>query len=184
MPAMDTVIDTGRLLLRRFTTDDLEAFYQLGSRPEIIRYAQSAPLASREQALEFMKAAPFHDYATYGYGRFACVWKATGGVIGFSGVKYVPEIEDTELGYRFLPEHWGRGLATEAGAASIEFARSTLGLKRLVAMVHPDNIASARVVTKLGFTVEKQLRYSGLPGIDIHLFACSLATGSSAAGVP
>lgn len=43
---MDTVIDTGRLLLRRFTTDDLEAFYQLGSRPEIIRYAQAEPLAS------------------------------------------------------------------------------------------------------------------------------------------
>ena len=181
---MDTVIDTGRLLLRRFTTDDLEAFYQLGSRPEIIRYAQATPLASREQALEFMKAAPFHDYATYGYGRFACVWKATGQVIGFSGLKYVPEIEDTELGYRFLPEYWGRGLATEAGTASIEFARSTLGLHRLVAMVHPDNVASARVVTKLRFSVERQLRYSGLPGIDIDLFARSLARASAAGGVP
>jgi RimJ/RimL family protein N-acetyltransferase len=45
-------------------------------------------------------------------------------VIGFSGVKYVPEIGGTELGYRFLPEYWGRGLATEAGEASIEFARN------------------------------------------------------------
>jgi RimJ/RimL family protein N-acetyltransferase len=131
-----------------------------------------------------MQAAPFHDYATYGYGRFACVWKATGEVIGFSGIKYVPEIEDNELGYRFLPEYWGRGLATEAGAASIEFARTTLRLGRLVAMVHPDNVASARVVTKLGFSVEKKLRYSGLPGIDIDLFARSLATVPSAAGVP
>ena len=181
---MATVIDTGRLLLRRFTTDDLDAFYQLGSRPEIIRYAQAVPLASREQALEFMKVAPFRDYATYGYGRFACVWKATGAVIGFSGVKYVPEIEDNELGYRFLPEFWGRGLATEAGEASIEFARSKLRLERLVAMVHPDNVASARVVIKLGFSVEKKLRYSGLPGIDIDLFARSLTTAPSAAGVP
>lgn len=171
---MDTVIDTGRLILRRFTMDDLEAFYQLGSRPEIIRHAQAEPLASREQALEFMKAAPFHDYATYGYGRFACVWKATGEVIGFSGVKYVPEIEDTELGYRFLPDYWGRGLATEAGEASIEFARTTLGLRRLVAMVHPDNVASARVVTKLGFSVAKKLRYSGLPGVDIDLYSLTL----------
>lgn len=181
---MDAVIETRRLVLRRFTTGDLEAFFRLGSQPEIIRHAQATPLASREQALEFMKAAPFHDYATHGYGRFACVWKATGEVIGFSGVKYVPEIGDTELGYRFLPEYWGRGLATEAGAASIEFARSTLGLARLVAMVHPDNIASARVVTKLGFSVEKKLRYSGLPGIDIELYARSLATARSAAGVP
>ena len=171
---MDKVIDTGRLVLRRFTLEDLRAFYQLTSRTEIIRYAQSKPVASLEDALEMMKAAPFHDYATYGYGRFACVWKETGDVIGFSGVKFVPEISDTELGYRFFPEYWGKGLATEAGQASIEFARSDLGLKRLVAMVHPDNVASARVLAKLGFSVEKRLSYSGLEGVDVDLFARSI----------
>jgi len=171
---MDNVIDTGRMILRRFSLDDLQAFYQLASRPEIIRYAQSAPVASLEQARELMIAAPFHDYATYGYGRFACVWKETGEVIGFSGVKFVPEIGDTELGYRFLAEHWGKGLATEAGRASIEFARSDLGLKRLVAMVHPDNVASARVLAKLGFSVEKKLAYSGLEGVEVDLFARSI----------
>ena len=89
---MHEPIDTGRLILRRFDEGDLEAFYQLWSRPEIIRYAQSEPVASREQALQLMKAAPLHDYATHGYGRFACVWKATGDVIGFSGPKYLPEL--------------------------------------------------------------------------------------------
>ena len=171
---MDKVIDTRRLILRRFTLDDLQAFHQLTSRPEIIRYAQSKPVASLEDALEMMKSAPFHDYATYGYGRFACVWKETGDVIGFSGVKFVPEISETELGYRFFPEYWGKGLATEAGQASIEFARSDLGLKRLVAMVHPDNVASARVLAKLGFSVEKKLSYSGLEGVDVDLFARSI----------
>ena len=171
---MDRVIDTRRLILRRFTLDDLQAFHQLTSRPEIIRYAQSKPVASLEDALGMMKAAPFHDYATYGYGRFACVWKETGDVIGFSGVKFVPEISETELGYRFFPEYWGKGLATEAGQASIEFARSDLGLKRLVAMVHPDNVASARVLAKLGFSVEKRLSYSGLEGVDVDLFARSI----------
>jgi RimJ/RimL family protein N-acetyltransferase len=174
MAAMNKVIDTGRLILRRFTLDDVPALYQLCSRPEIIRYAQSTPLASIEEAREFMQAAPFRDYATYGYGRFACVWKESGAVIGFSGLKYVPEIADTELGYRFFPEFWGMGLATEAGRASIDFARSDLGLKRLVAMVHPDNVASASVLAKLGFAVEKQLRYSGLNDIDVNLFARAL----------
>ena len=174
MVAMDKVIDTGRLILRRFTPDDLEAFYQLVSRPEIIRYAQSKPLASVDEARDFMQAAPFHDYARYGYGRFACVWKETGAVIGFSGLKYVPEISDTELGYRFFPEFWGMGLATEAGRASIDFARSDLGLKRLVALVHPENVASANVLMKLGFSVEKQLRYSGLKDVDVNLFARDL----------
>jgi ribosomal-protein-alanine N-acetyltransferase len=86
----------------------------------------------------------------------------------------VPEISDTELGYRFFPEYWGKGLATEAGRASIEFARSDLGLKRLVAMVHPDNVASARVVAKLGFSIERKLRYSGLRGVEVDLFARSI----------
>jgi RimJ/RimL family protein N-acetyltransferase len=175
---MNKIIDTGRLILRRFTLDDLPAFYELCSQPEIIRYAQSTPLASLEEARAFMHAAPFHDYATYGYGRFACVWKESGEVIGFSGVKYVPEIGDTELGYRFLPEFWGLGLATEAGRASIEFARADLGLGRLVAMVHPDNVASANVLTKLGFAVEKQLRYSGLQGVDVNLFSIDLRQGT------
>lgn len=168
---MDKVIDTGRLILRRFELNDLEAFYQLCSRPEIIRYAQSTPVASLEAAREFMQNAPFHDYATYGYGRFACVWKETGAVIGFSGLKYVPEISDTELGYRFFPEYWGLGLATEAGLASIDFARSDLGLKRLVALVHPENAASARVLMKLGFAVERSIRFSGLKDVDVNLFA-------------
>jgi len=171
---MDKTIDTGRLILRRFDERDLDVFYELCSRPEVIRHAQSVPVASREAALEYMRAAPFHDYATYGYGRLASVWKETGDVIGFSGVKYVPEINDAELGYRFLPEFWGLGLATEAGRASIDFARSDLGLRRLVAMVHPDNVASANVLTKLGFSVEKQIRYSGLEGVDVNLFARSL----------
>jgi len=74
---MEKVIDTGRMLLRRFTADDVDAFFELCSRPEIIRYAQATPLASRAAALEFMHSAPFQDYATYGYGRFACVWKPT-----------------------------------------------------------------------------------------------------------
>jgi RimJ/RimL family protein N-acetyltransferase len=171
---IDAVIDTGRLVLRRFVPDDLDAFYELGSRPEIIRYAQSEPIASREAAREVMRAAPFHDYATYGYGRFACVWKPTGAVIGFSGIKFVPEINDNELGYRFLPEYWGSGLATEAGQASIEFARSVLSLKRLVALVHSDNLASARVLDKLGFSIETQIRFSGLPDVDVSLFTRDL----------
>lgn len=179
---MDKTIDTGRLILRRFTLDDVQAFYQLCSRSEIIRYAQSTPLASLEEARAMMHAAPLHDYATYGYGRFACVWKESGEVIGFSGVKYVPEIGDTELGYRFLPEFWGLGLATEAGRASIDFARADLGLGRLVAMVHPENAASANVLIKLGFAVEKQLRYSGLQGIDVNLFSTDLRQGI--AGTP
>ena len=124
---MQNEIETDRLILRWFRDDDVQALYLLGSIPEIIRYAQNKPLASLEEARALLHAAPFHDYAIHGYGRFACVRKATGAVIGFSGVKY--EFAETELGYRFLPEYWGRGLATEAGRSiEVDFARSSVGL--------------------------------------------------------
>ena len=171
---MDTVLETERLMLRRFNLEDVEPFFELCSRPEVIRYSQAQPLESLAQAREYMQAVPFRDYEEHGYGRFACVWKATGEVIGFSGIKFVPEIEDNELGYRFLPEYWGRGLATEAGRASIGFARDTLRLNRLVALIHPDNVASVGVVGKLGFTLERPVAYSGLPGVAIDLYARAL----------
>jgi ribosomal-protein-alanine N-acetyltransferase len=95
MYAMETVIDTGRLLLRGFRMDDLEPFFQLCSRPEVIRYTPAGPIASREAARALLEAAPRRDYATYGYGRFACVWKPTGEVIGFSGIKYVAAARTT-----------------------------------------------------------------------------------------
>jgi RimJ/RimL family protein N-acetyltransferase len=94
--------------------------------------------------------------------------------VGFSGVKFVPEIDDNELGYRFFPEYWGMGLATEAGRASIAFARDVLRLNRLVGLVHPDNLASAQVLRKLGFEVERQIAFSGLPGVGVDLFARAL----------
>ena len=56
-------------------------------------------MVSRGAAREFMQAAPFNDYSTYGYGRFACVWRPTTQAIGFSGIKYVPEIAENELGW-------------------------------------------------------------------------------------
>jgi RimJ/RimL family protein N-acetyltransferase len=167
-------IDTGRLILRRFTLEDCDAFFRLGSDPEIIRYAQSEPLRSLAAAREAMHRLPLHDYATHGYGRFACVWKATGAVVGFSGVKFVPEIDDNELGYRFFPEYWGMGLATEAGRASVAFARDALRLKRLVGLVHPDNVASAQVLGKLGFALERQVAYPGLPEVKVDLYAKAL----------
>ena len=173
-PRMDVVLDTDRLLLRRFDEGDVDVLYELCSRPEIIRYAQSVPLASLEEARAMLHSAPLHDYATRGYGRLACVWKDTGAVVGFSGVKHVASLDEDELGYRFLPEYWGRGLATEAGAAVVDYARSTLGLGRLVALIHPDNVGSARVVGKLGFTLERQVDYAGLPGIPVDLYTRSL----------
>ena len=162
-------VETARLLLRWFNVEDVEAFYELGSNREVIRYVGNAPFESLDAARQTLLAAPLSDYETHGYGRFACVWKESGRVIGACGVKFLPELREAELGYRFLPEFWGMGLATEAGQACVEFARSELGLKRLIGLVHPQNIASARVLRKLDFYLEGKTEMASMPGIDLDL---------------
>lgn len=158
-------LDTPRLTLRPFNTADVAAFYRMGSESEIIRYAQSQPFASLEDALDKMHELPLADYATVGYGRFACVWKATGQVIGFSGLKYLPELDETELGYRLFPEFWGMGIATEAGHAALGFAQE-LGLDHVISLIHPDNAGSIGVARKLGLRWHDDIAH---PGLDVPL---------------
>jgi [ribosomal protein S5]-alanine N-acetyltransferase len=168
-------LETDRLRLRWFTLDDIDAFNELGTNPDVIRYVGSQPFASLDVAREILVAAPLKDYATYGYGRFACVLKQTGDVVGFCGPKFLPDTQDVDLGYRFLPKFWGRGLATESARAVIGYARDQLRLQRLVGWVHPDNIASARVLTKLGFAFEGRTKVASIPGVDFDLYAKQLA---------
>ncbi len=170
---MKITIETERLLLRAFTADDAEAYYPLCVIPEVIRYVGNKPMGSVEEVRASLMEGPITDYRKYGFGRFAVVWKETGQLIGFSGLKYMPPFAEVELGYRLLPEFWGKGLAQEAGIASVEFAR-TLNLTKLIALVHPDNEGSANVARKLNFTVEKQVRMDLIPGLDVNMFSRSL----------
>lgn len=162
-------LETPRLILRPFTTDDVAAFHRMGSEPEVIRYAQSEPFTSLEDALQKMHELPLADYAKVGYGRFACVWKATGQVIGFSGLKHLEDLAETELGYRFFPEFWGMGIATEAGQAAIGFARE-LGLDHIISLIHPDNAGSIGVARKLGLRWHDDIEYPGLDVPVIHRY--------------
>lgn len=167
---MNAVLETPRLILRSFTLDDVDAMYQLMTVPDVIRYVGNKPAQSKQDTLDYLQQHPLRDYQVYGYGRFACVWKETGQVIGFSGIKFLEEISETELGYRFLPEFWGKGLATEAGTAVIQFAQG-LGLTRLVAVIHPDNKGSKQVAIKLGFTLEGKTELSLIEHQDLLLFS-------------
>lgn len=165
------MIETERLILRRFTMDDADALYAMSSHPDVIRYAGNTPLPSVDAAREALTNVIFKDYDVRGYGRFACEWKATGQVIGFSGLKFIADLGDTELGYRFMPEYWGMGLATESAVASIDFARNTLGLQRLIGLVHPDNHASAHVLQKIGFVCEGKVNFALIKDIDVDLYS-------------
>ena len=116
-----------------------------------------------EQALEVIRTRPMADYQKHGYGRWACIDKASGQLIGFSGLKYLDDLQEVDLGYRFLPAYWGRGLATESGRAVLEYGFATLRLEQIIGLVAPENVASVRVLEKLGLTFVGMIEYFGKP---------------------
>ena len=99
----------------------------------------------------------------YGFGRWATVYKANNEVIGFAGLKYLPEFNEVDLGYRFLPEYWGMGLATEASIACLAWGFDTLKLTRIVGYTLPENLASIRVLEKMGMLRQEPILYDGEP---------------------
>ena len=145
-------LETERLRLRWFTDDDVQVMYELNSDPDVIRYAEASPARDLVEARRRLEKGPLADYVKYGYGRFAVELKVTDEVIGFCGIKYLPEIDLPELGYRFLKKYWGVGIGTEAARVCVDFAREDLGIEMLVALIDPENTASIRIAEKLGMT--------------------------------
>jgi len=151
-------IETTRLLLRHFNESDANALFHINSNPKVMQYINS-PDQTQAQTLAYLQQGPLNDYKQYGYGRLACIEKSSERLIGFCGIKYLPELKEWDIGYRFLPEYWGLGLATEACQAVIKYARQDLHLERLVGLALPQNKASIHMFNKLGMSFEKRLRY-------------------------
>ncbi|HYJ04417.1 MAG TPA: GNAT family N-acetyltransferase [Chthoniobacterales bacterium] len=147
---MKVILETDRLLLREFVEEDAEAFFKLNSNPEVLRFVPDKPLLNVEQARQLLVDHPIADYRKHGFGRGACILKSTDEQIGFAGLKYLEELGEVDVAYRLLPSHWGQGFATEAAIASVRLGFANLGLKRIIGLVMPENIASVRVLEKTG----------------------------------
>ncbi len=150
---------TERLEHRAFTLDDAEEFFALNSHPDVMRLTGEPLLRSLDEARQAIKHYP--DFETYGFGRWGCVLKHSQTAIGFCGLKYLPELHEVDVGFRFLPEYWGQGFATEACTASIAFGFEILKLNRIVGLVLAENTASIRVLEKSGMRLDGNISYEG-----------------------
>lgn len=158
---MKVIFETDRLLLREFVEEDADAFFRLNSHPEVLRFVPDKPLLNVEQARQLLIDHPIADYRKYGFGRGACILKSTGEQIGFAGLKYLEELGEVDVAYRILPAHWGQGFATEAALASIHFGFAHLGLKRIIGLAMPENVASVRVLEKAGLRYVETVKFWG-----------------------
>jgi len=154
-------IETERILLREFELEDSKAVFEFSTNEEVQKYTGDPVLDSLEQAKSIIANVWFSDYSKYGYGRWAVVYKPENKVIGFAGLKYLPELDETDIGYRFLPEYWGKGIATEVSKEIIKYGFEVLKLDRIIGITMPENIASYKVLEKIGLDFYKFDMYVG-----------------------
>ena len=160
---MNIVIETERLLLREITQDDKEGLFRLHSDPMVQKYTGD-PLVESLEEMEQAIQTRISDYGKYGYGRWATFLKNGMHFIGWAGLAYLPEFDAIDLGYRFLPEYWGLGIATEASRAILSHGFDTLKLRKVVAIAMKENKASIRVMEKVGMEFDKFAPYE--PGSE------------------
>lgn len=148
---MHPILQTPRLSLRRFTNNDEDAamILSMNSLPAVLQYLHEPLLKDLDHAKEILQQHILPQYEN-NFGRWAVHIKESNEFIGWCGLKYRPEIKDIDLGYRFIPSAWGKGYATEAAKACLDFGFKTLNLEKINACAHIDNIASLAVLEKIG----------------------------------
>jgi len=153
------MIETARIILRPFVISDYPAVFDFGSNPEVGKYTGDELLQNPEQAKDIITNVFQSDYEKYGYGRLAVVYKANNKVIGFAGLKYLPEFDETDIGFRFLPAYWNKGIATEVSHQLVKYAFENLNLNQIIGIADPVNIGSIKVLQKVGLQFQKSAQY-------------------------
>jgi RimJ/RimL family protein N-acetyltransferase len=151
--ADDVLLETGRLVLRRFRADDADLLVELDSDPAVMRYITGGVATPREEIeTDYLPAFLGYYERADGYGFWAAVDKESGEFVGWFHLRPAPgaPADEPELGYRLRREAWGRGLATEGSRALIDLAFERLGARRVVAETMVVNAASRRVMDKAG----------------------------------
>lgn len=158
---MHIFLETERLILRRFTVDDVDDLVDLDSDPEVMRYVSGGPSTPREEIERDHIPAYLAYYQQYeGYGFWAAVEKATGAFLGWFHFRPAPgaPADEPELGYRLRRSAWGKGYGPEGARALIRKGFAELGVQRVVAFTYGDHQASRRVMEKAGMRLVRTFR--------------------------
>lgn len=160
---MKPILETPRLYLREFSLQDATHFYELNLNPNVIRYTGNTPFKDVNEAHEFL--LNYKDYATNGYGRWAVIDKQTDEFLGWCGLKFDAAQNETDIGFRFFEEHWNKGYATESAKTCIDYGFQMLNLKEIIGRVMKENIASIKVLEKIGLVYEEEFEFDLHPGL-------------------
>jgi ribosomal-protein-alanine N-acetyltransferase len=163
---MNLTLETDRLILREFLLSDAEAFFAMDSNPKVHQYLWNKPVQKIEETFEVIEFVR-KQYIDNGIGRFAMISKETNEFIGWAGLKFNTEMVNNkvnfyDIGYRLDEKFWGKGYASEASFAWLNYAFETMKIKTLEAAAHSDNVASNRILQKIGMQMTETYLEDGV----------------------
>lgn len=160
---MKDPIETERLLLRELLLSDVEGMFELDSNPNVHVFLGNKPVKTKTESLAQIQDIQ-QQYQDFGTGRWAVILKETGEFIGWSGIKFITkEINNHqnfyEIGYRFIEKHWGKGYATEAGKAFVDYAFNHIKADAIYAYADKGNENSRKILEKIGLQYVNSFAY-------------------------
>jgi len=149
------VLETERLILRRFVVEDAQFVLNLVNEPSFLRYIGDKKIRTLDDARQYILSGPVASYERHGFGLCLVELRDSHTPIGMCGLLKREELPEPDIGFALLPEFWNKGFAFEAAAAVLRDARERLGLQRVLAITSLDNEASIKVLQRLGFTFDR-----------------------------
>jgi [ribosomal protein S5]-alanine N-acetyltransferase len=163
-------LETSRLILRPFQPGDVEAAFGWFGDPIVMRFTPTGPDTCIDHTKARLANYQAHQ-STHGFSKWIILERQSGCAIGDSGLLKLEEHGWIDLGFRLAQPYWGQGLATEAASAWVRAAFDHFRIERLTALVHPENLASIRVLEKLRFQPERRDTIMGMKSILYSLDA-------------
>src|SRR5215213_1097977 len=149
---MSKILETERFILRDWTLEDTTALFEICRDAEVMLYIGTGkPYKTVDEAEKFLQWAVEYQKEN-GFCRWAVVEKASGKIVGSCGFACRHQLPQAELGYLFDRAVWGKGFATEAARACVNYGFEKFGFREIIALTDLENTASHRVLEKIGFT--------------------------------
>lgn len=163
------IAQTNRLFLREFKPVDATFLYLLNKDPEVLQYTGDKAFESIDAAALFIKK--YDHYQKYGLGRWAVIGQWDQSFLGWCGLKYSPDLDEYDIGFRFFKTHWNKGYASEAAELALSLGFNRYHLNKIVGRVMKANIASIKVLEKIGLQFKKNIDFDGQEGLLYHTTA-------------
>jgi [ribosomal protein S5]-alanine N-acetyltransferase len=148
-------IETQRLILREFQKEDLQELAPILADPLVMKFSPNGihSLSQTKARIEGFITC----YKEFGFGKWATLFKESNELIGYCGIAVdrIDDRDEKELGYRLDSRFWGKGLATEAASLALQYGFQQFNLPYVLGIVERENVASARVLQKIGMRYER-----------------------------